>query len=105
MESLCPFGWDIARIVCVAYPTADDGTKETIGINTILDALLGSAMEIRLHMVEGHPQTLQQVVAYTIEVGVVLKAEAQRRDAPRRGIVKLTENADASTFSQLWMEL
>ena len=104
-ESLTSLGRDIARMVRFAYPTADDGTRETIGINAFLDALPGSAMEIRLHVVKGRPRTLQQAVAYAMEVDAVLEAEARRGHAPRRGNVKVTEDADASTLSQLRVEL
>ena len=104
-ELLNSLGWDIGRMVYFAYPTAINGTRETTGINALLDAFLGSATEIRLHMVKGRPRTLQQAVTYAMEVDVVLEAEAWCGHALRRGNVKVTEDANGSSLSQLQVEL
>lgn len=99
-ESLTTLGRDIARLVRLAYPTADVNTRETIGINAFLDALPGSALEIRLHVVKGRPLTLQQAIAYAMEVDAVLEAEARRGHAPRRGNVRMVSDDEALQVPQ-----
>lgn len=74
-ESLSDLGRDIARLTRLAYPTADQGTRETISINAFLDSLPGPAMEIRLHVIKGHPNSLQEAVAYAMEVDVILESQ------------------------------
>ena len=74
-ESLVDLGRDIARLTRLAYPTADPVTRETIGINAFLDSLPGPAIEIRLHVIKGHPATLQEAIAYAMEVDVILESQ------------------------------
>jgi hypothetical protein len=104
-ESLTSLGRDIARLVRFAYPTADDATRQTVGINAFLDALPCGSIEIRLHVVKGHPRTLQEAIAYAMEVDAVLEAEARRGHAPRRGQVKVATDPEAGTLEQLRREL
>lgn len=104
-ESLTSLGRDIARLVRFAYPTADDHTRQTIGINAFLDALPCGAIEIRLHVAKGRPVTLQQAIAYAMEVDAVLEAEARRGHAPRRGQVKATADPEVQALEQLRGEL
>ena len=73
-ESLADLGRDIARLTRLAYPNADQATRETIGINAFLDSMPGPAIEIRLHVIKGHPATLQEAVAYAMEVDVILES-------------------------------
>ena len=75
-ESLVDLGRDIARLTRLAYPAADPATRETIGINAFLDSMPGPAIEIRLHVIKGHPTTLQEAVAYAMEVDVILESQA-----------------------------
>ena len=74
-ESLAVLGRDIARLTRLAYPTADQATRETIGIQMFLDAQPGPAIEIRLHVMKGHPRTLQEAVSYALEVDTVLETQ------------------------------
>ena len=74
-ESLVDLGRDLARLTRLAYPNADPATRETIGINAFLDSLPGPAIEIRLHVIKGHPATLQEAVAYAMEVDVILESQ------------------------------
>ena len=104
-ESMTALGRDIARLVRFAYPTADENTRETIGINAFLDALPGTALEVRLHVAKGRPTTLQQAIAYAMEVDAVMEAEARRGHAPRRGNVRMAGTSDDGTLEQLRVEL
>ena len=73
-ESLAVLGRDIARLTRLAYPNADQVTRETIGINAFLDSLPGPAIEIRLHVMKGRPDTLQEAMAYAMEVDVIMES-------------------------------
>ena len=57
-------GRDVAKLVWLAYPTADAATREVIGINSFLEALPGPAFEMKLHVIKGRPRTLQEAVAH-----------------------------------------
>ena len=45
-ESMTALSRDISKLVRLAYPTADDNTRETLAINAFLDALPGTALEV-----------------------------------------------------------
>ena len=75
---MAELGRDIARLVNLAYPQADVATRETLSINAFLDALLGPAIETRLHVIKGRPRTLQEAVAYATEIDAVLQATRMR---------------------------
>ena len=91
-ESLATLGRDIARLTRLAYPQADQATRETIGINAFLDAQQGPAIEIRLHVMKGHPRTLQEAVAYAMEVDTIMESQGV---APRRSNVSNTRMVGA----------
>ena len=74
-ESLVDLGRDIARMTRLAYPNADQATRETISINAFLDSLPGPAIEIRLHVMKGQPTTLQEAVAFAMEVDVIMESQ------------------------------
>lgn len=97
-ESLVDLGRDVARLTRLAYPHADTATRETIGINAFLDSMPGPAIEIRLHVIKGHPATLQEAIAYAMEVDVIL--ESQRTSA-KRSNVRSVEEAESSSKSEL----
>ena len=44
-ESMADFGQGVARLVRLAYPSADGSTREIIGVNAFLVALLGPASD------------------------------------------------------------
>ena len=71
-------GRDVAKLVRLAYPTADQTTREVIGINSFLDALPGPASEIKLHVIKGRPRSLQEATAHATEVEAVMEAEGKR---------------------------
>ena len=52
-ETISDLGRDIGKMVRLAYPTADQNTREVIGINSFLDALPGPASEMKLHVIKG----------------------------------------------------
>ena len=81
-ESMANLGRDVAKLVRLAYPTADSATREVIGINAFLEALPGPASEMKLHVIKGRPKTLQEAVAHATEVDAVVEAENKR--LPRR---------------------
>ena len=95
-ESLADLGRDIARLTRLAYPNADQATRETIGINAFLDSLPGPAIEIRLHVIKGHPATLQEAVAYAMEVDVILESHSS---GSRRSNVRVIEDAETESIS------
>ena len=97
-ESLAELGRDIARLTRLAYPQADNITRETIGINAFLDSLPGPAMEIRLHVTKSHPPTLQEAVACAMEVDVIL--ESQNAKYKRTNVRAVAEN-ERSEFHTL----
>lgn len=85
-ESMADLGRDVARLVRLAYPTADAATREIVGINSFLDALPGPALEMKLHVIKGRPRTLQEAVAHATEVDAVMAADSRR--IGRRGEVR-----------------
>ena len=84
-ETLSSLGRDIARLVRLAYPQADQATKETIGINALMDALPGPAIETRLHVLRGQPETLQEAIAFAMEVDSVIESSGSKGPV-RRGV-------------------
>ena len=76
-ESMVDLGRDVAKLVRLAYPTADAATREVIGINSFLEALLGPASKMKLHVIKGRPCSLQEAVAHATEVDAVIEAETQ----------------------------
>lgn len=84
-ESLANLGRDIARLVRLAYPGADQPTRETIAINSFLDSLPGPAIEIRLHVIRGHPKTLQEAVAFALEIDALMESQGV---TPKRSNVR-----------------
>ena len=76
----------MAKLVRLAYPTADAATREVIGINSFLEALPGSVSKMKLHVIKGRPHTLQEAVAHATEVDAVIEAES-RKTSWRRGDV------------------
>jgi hypothetical protein len=94
-ESLAELGRDVARLIRLAFPTADLATREMVGINAFLDAIPGPAIEVRLNVLRGHPSTLLEAVALAMEVDALLEAEAKKRPGGgRMGVhhVDLDEN-------------
>ena len=57
--SMVDLGRDVAKLVRLAYPTADAATRGVISINSFLEGLPGPASEIKLHVIKGRPCTLQ----------------------------------------------
>ena len=92
-ESMVDLGRDIAKLVRLAYPTADTATREVIGINAFLEALPGPASEMKLHVIKGRPRNLQEAVAHATEVDAVMEAE-QRRTSRKRGDVRMVGAED-----------
>ena len=92
-ESLVLLGRDIARLTRLAYPAADQVTRETIAINAFLDALPGPAIEIRLHVMKGHPKTLQQAIAYAMEVDTIMESQGV---TPKRSNVRMVGDSPSS---------
>jgi len=90
-EPLSELGRDIARLVRLAYPMADQGTREAIGINAFMDAMPGPAIEIRLHVIRGQPQTLQQAVAHAMEVDALLETSKPQGPSRRAQVQKVEE--------------
>ena len=54
-EPLDDLGCDNAPLVPLAYPQANQDTKEAIGINGLMDSLPRPAIETRLHVIKGQP--------------------------------------------------
>ena len=99
-ESMVDLGRDIAKLVRLAYPTADTPTREVIGINSFLEALPGPASEMKLHVIKGRPRNLQEAVAHATEVDAVIEAE-NKRSSRRRGDVRMVEPADDKLQKEL----
>ena len=99
-ESLAMLGRDIARLTRLAYPTADQATRETIAINAFLDSFPGPAIEIRLHVIKGHPRTLQEAVAYALEVDALMESQGL---TPKRTNLRMVGGAEepAVTVTEL----
>ena len=87
-ESMVDLGREIAKLVRLAYPTADAATREVIGINSFLEALPGPAAEMKLHVIKGRPRNLQEAVAHATEVDAVIEAE-HRRSSRKRGEARM----------------
>jgi len=83
-ESLPELGRDIIRLTRLAYPTADQSTRETIGISSFLDALQGPALEIRLAVSQGHPTTVLEAVALAMEVDAIMQADHHKKVPVKR---------------------
>jgi len=92
-ESMVDLGRDVAKLVRLAYPSADAATREVIGINAFLESLPGPASEMKLHVIKGRPRNLQEAVAHATEVDAVLEAES-RRTSRRRGDVRMVGAPD-----------
>ena len=103
-ETMADLGRDVAKLVRLAYPTADPATREVIGINSFLDALPGPASEIKLHVIKGRPRTLQEATAHATEVEAVMEADS-RRTQKRRGEgrheVKMVGTEEGDKMKQL----
>ena len=101
-ESLADLGRDIARLTRLAYPNADQATRETIGINAFLDSLPGPAIEIRLHVMKGQPATLQEAMAFAMEVDVIMESHGAKS---KRSNIRMVgeEDPEESTAKELRM--
>ena len=99
-ESIADLGRDIARLVRHAYPQADSVTREVVGINAFLDALPGPASEMKLHVIKGRPETLQEAVAHATEVDAVMEAEA-RKSSKRRGDIRVVDTEAEEKIKKL----
>ena len=99
-ESMTDLGRDIARLVRLAYPTADLATREVIGINAFLEALPGPASEMKLHVIKGRPRSLQEAVAHATEVDAVVEAESMR-SGRRRGEVRMVGGSEEDASSEV----
>ena len=83
-ESLAELGRDIIRLTRLAYPSADQATRETIGISAFLDAIPNPSLEIRLSVTKGHPRTVLEAVALAMEVDAILQADTYGRAKSRK---------------------
>ena len=92
-ETMANLGREIAKLVRLAYPTADQATREVIGINAFLEAIPGPASEMKLHVIKGRPRTLQEAVAHATEVDAVMEAEC-RKTSRKRGDVRVVGASD-----------
>ena len=99
-ESMANLGRDVAKLVRLAYPTADPATREVIGINAFLEALPGPASEMKLHVIKGRPRSLQEAVAHATEVDAVVEAE-NRRNPRRRGDVRMVGSSEEDLAGQV----
>ena len=52
---MADLGRDIAKLVRLAYLTADTATRDVIGINAFLEALPGPASKMKLCVIKGGP--------------------------------------------------
>ena len=103
-ESMVNLGRDVAKLVRLAYPSADAATREVIGINSFLEALPGPASKMKLHVIKGRPPTLQEAVAHATEVDVVIETESQKT-SQRRGDVRMVEPADEELRQEVkWLK-
>ena len=66
-----------------------------MGVNAFLVALLGPALEIKLHVIQGWPMNLQEEVAHATEVNAMVEAE-NTKTARSRGDVRVVELAEDS---------
>ena len=88
-EPLPELGREIARLVRLAYPRADQATREQIAINAFSDSFPGPAIEVRLHIIRGQPQNLQEAIALAMEVDSVLENN-KPSTVTRRGVQMVT---------------
>jgi hypothetical protein len=100
-ESMITLGRDVAKLVRLAFPTADAATREVIGVNAFLDAIPGPASEIKMHVIKGRPKTLQDAVSHATEVCAVLEAES-RRSSRRRGDVRMVGAPEDDLQSEVY---
>ena len=49
---MADLGQDVARLVRLAYLSADGSTRRVIGVNAFLHALPGPVSEMKLHMIQ-----------------------------------------------------
>ena len=98
-ESMVDLGRDVARLVRLAYPTADVATREVIGINTFLESLPGPATEMRLHVIKGRPRSLQEAVAHATEVDAVIEAD-NRKTSRKRGDVRMVRSSEEESVPE-----
>ena len=99
-ESMVDLGRDIAKLVRLAYPTADPSTRDVIGINSFLEALPGPASEMKLHVIKGRPRNLQEAVAHATEVDAVMEAES-RKSSRKRGDVRMVESVETDLVEEI----
>ena len=96
---MAKLGRDMVRLVNLAYPQADMATRETLSINTFLDALPVRATETRLHVIKGRPNTLQEAVAYATKIDAVPQATGVR-PRNRCQVQKLDEDNSLAGISR-----
>ena len=99
-ESMVDLGRDIAKLVRLAYPTADPSTRDVIGINSFLEALPGPASEMKLHVIKGRPRNLQEAVAHATEVDAVMEAES-RKSSRKRGDVRMVGSVETDLGEEI----
>ena len=99
-EALPELGREIARLVRLAYPRADQATREQIAINAFSDSFPGPAIEIRLHIIRGQPQTLQEAIALAMEVDSVLEY-SKPQPVVRRGVQMVTGSPEEDEEMEL----
>ena len=100
-ESMADLGRDIAKLVRLAYPTADVNTREVIGINAFLEALPGPASEMKLHVIKGRPRNLQEAVAHATEVDAVVEAENRKTSRRRGGDVRMVGSGEMDPLEEV----
>ena len=47
---MADLGWDVAKLVRLAYLMSNGSTRKVIGVNAFLDVLPGPALELKLHV-------------------------------------------------------
>ena len=99
-ESLSELGRDVARLIRLAYPTADVTTRETIGIKAFLEAIPGPAIEVKLNVIRGRPSTILEAVALALEVDALMEAESSKK-AVRPGHVHALDKGEAEQIAKL----
>ena len=80
-ESLPELGQAIKRLVKLAYPRASCELVDSLGRDYLLDAL--SDPNLRLHVYQARPSTIDQAVCVAIEFEAFQKAENQRSGGKR----------------------
>ena len=99
-EPLPELGREIARLVRLAYPRADPATREQIAINAFSDSFPGPAIEVRLHIIRGQPQNLQEAIALAMEVDSVLE-HSKSQTVTRRGVQMVTGSPEEDQEEEL----